>query len=235
MLLIQDINTDSDSVIALNHESEVSWSKEAFLYVGHIKTLIQNNNEELLAVLKSAQRVFRSTSTPSPYMHNPAVFRFNTDDETNYQGCMTDGGNLMVIQTITNGDDVYQTIGFKGSRGRFIQELDWICREHNIDNYSDLISESPIRYDTSGADDMLPYESALSYSIRKYEAGEKEPLKYWVNKATMALSVGNRMMATSRSIINYLKEQDDDFAIDWEAFEVSVQVTNNLAVKLVHR
>lgn len=240
MLLLQDINVNANTAIKLSHESEVQWTKDAFVQTGLLEGVTEGSDEELEVLLKIARQFFIKSSkqTPSPYMHNPALFEFVTDDETTYQGVVTDGGNILVIQTATLGsevDDVYQIIGYEGTRGRFIQELDWIIREHNIDSYSDLISERPIRYETNGDTDMLPYESALSYSIRQYESGEKEPLKYWLNKATMDLASGKPMMATSESILNYLKEKDDTLAADWEAFEASVRVMNNLAAKVVHR
>ena len=241
MLLIQDVNVSANSQISLNHESEVQWDKEAFMNVGHIQNLIQDNNEELLAVIKSARHLFKNASrnVPSPFMHNPALFNFNTDGETNYQGCMTDGGNVIVIQTITQiderGFDVYQSIGYDGTRGRFIQELDWICREYFISEYSQLISERPTRYDSTGPDDMLVYECATTYSIRQYEMGNKEPLVYWVNEATKSAASGKAMSATSQSIVNYLKENDESFSNDWDAFIESVSVMDQLAIKLVHR
>lgn len=234
MLLLQDLNTDvKDAVKLHSSESTVQLTLEMFTNEGQLK-LTQDYNDDLSAVLEAACILKDARSIPAAEMNNPAEFAFlsHVDGEVTYVGHITDGGNVIVIQTIDDGESFYQTVAYKGSRGRWLEEINNML--HNTDMFiNDLISDKPVVYETNGPSDMLCTEDAYRYTVRQYEMGNREQMTYWLNKATMSIKSDTTMSNTANYLVKYLAENDTSFSAKWDAFVAHEQLSQNMAREIV--
>lgn len=222
MLVIQELYVDATNFASVSYDSEVVYSKQMFIDKGFVS--VDDVDAELEMVLNVARKIADDRNTPDPYMHNPGTFNITMLNDICYTGCVTESGNVFAIQTRLDDDEVYQSIGYRGTRGRYLIELEWMRRslERHSDcgEYKDIYSlfegVEPEVYQTSGPADMFHYEDALAFAIRMYEQGDKTPVQYWLKKAIGLIAIDKDIMATSLVIINYLKERDGEFAISWD-------------------
>lgn len=216
MLLIQDLNTDRDTLVTVNDgESEVQLTKEMFINAGLELQPTSDHNKHLEEVLAITIVLRENRNIPSAMMHNPAEFKFS-NGEVEYNGHITDGHNIIIVQTVKDGDEAFQTVAYSGSRGRWLTELRWMSQRLGTD-IGQLVTEEPVRYESTGPTDMSPHENASMYAIRHAEAGNLTPARYWFGMAAENLADGNAQMATTTDVMEYLCSTRPCFKEEWES------------------
>ena len=213
MKVIQSIYTDGANPAMFTTESDVTYTLDMFNNAGLIS--VEDNQRELENVIEVGLYIYKDRNCKSPHMHNPATFSVTTESGVQYDGNVTESGNIFVLQTVYDGDEVYQAVGFVGARGRYIVELEnmlHLLKHIEPECYQDISDISkgltPEVYESSGPDDMFPYEDAYAYAIRMYNKGNTEHVIYWLKKAVASLSIGDTPPATANSIVYYIGERD---------------------------
>lgn len=142
----------------------------------------------------------------------------NGNDCTKLLLILTSSGNKTILrfdhETGEDLEDGYCHIAFKGTRGRFVEDLysyagilnGYAIQGSNIENIEGANVMPPDFYESTGPEDMLPWEIQGTYLIRIYEQGDVQPLLRmvrWVYSRELTWESKPKMSSNEELICNF--------------------------------
>lgn len=127
-----------------------------------------------------------------PVMHTVYIQHIQAD-ETEMVLILTSSGNKTILRLDYDEGDVedsYVHIAYSGTRGRFVEDLytcagilnGYAVQGSNIGNEEGANVMSPDFYESTGPEDMLPWETQGTYLIRLHQQGDVQPLLQTVRR-----------------------------------------------------
>lgn len=206
----------------------VVWPSEFFTDRINSSDINLDDSDEILAMLLDlglAALDSKECETLSSTEEGLVSFTFGDEE---YVMTMTPNGNAMAYSRWVSDEDVYLTLGYDGTRGRFVQDL----KDKGV-TVEMLTAHEPTVYETTGPVYMRPYEDAYTATVREYEAGNLEPIRYWMQLGLSKELAGLQTPATFDNLVRYLKEKDESRVIKYDEMVAHIAHSRQLMANFI--